>query len=56
MMKIHGAVIISGSPGLRDEAARRVRAAQDDARARNLLAFGLQRFLETWYSGKLWTR
>ncbi|KAH7688939.1 isochorismate synthase / 2-succinyl-5-enolpyruvyl-6-hydroxy-3-cyclohexene-1-carboxylate synthase / 2-succinyl-6-hydroxy-2,4-cyclohexadiene-1-carboxylate synthase / O-succinylbenzoate synthase protein [Dioscorea alata] len=53
--KIHGAVIISGSPGLRDEAARRVRAAQDDARARNLLTFGLQRFLETWYSGKLWT-
>ncbi|KAJ0986775.1 hypothetical protein J5N97_005131 [Dioscorea zingiberensis] len=52
--KIHGAVVISGSPGLRDDTSRRVRAAQDDARARKLLACGLQCFLETWYAGKLW--
>ncbi|XP_038988041.1 protein PHYLLO, chloroplastic isoform X3 [Phoenix dactylifera] len=52
--KINGAVIISGSPGLRDEAARRIRSAQDEARAHFLLAHGLQDFLHIWYAGSLW--
>lgn len=54
--KIDGAVIVSGSPGLRDEPARRVRAAQDEARARYITTHGLECFLETWYAGKLWKR
>ncbi|XP_073113105.1 protein PHYLLO, chloroplastic isoform X4 [Elaeis guineensis] len=52
--KINGAVIISGSPGLRDKAARRIRSAQDEARAHFLLAHGLQYFLDIWYAGSLW--
>ncbi|GMH01833.1 hypothetical protein Nepgr_003672 [Nepenthes gracilis] len=52
--KINGAVIISGSPGLRDITARKIRAAKDDSRARALISFGLRPFVETWYSGELW--
>lgn len=52
--KIHGAVLISGSPGLRDENTRRIRLSQDDARASYLLSHGLHSFLETWYEGSLW--
>ncbi|XP_077237681.1 2-oxoglutarate decarboxylase/hydro-lyase/magnesium ion-binding protein isoform X2 [Tasmannia lanceolata] len=52
--KIDGSVIISGSPGLRDVAARRIRTAQDDARAQYLIAHGLPCFLKTWYEGELW--
>uniref|UniRef100_A0A0A9CKR0 AB hydrolase-1 domain-containing protein n=1 Tax=Arundo donax TaxID=35708 RepID=A0A0A9CKR0_ARUDO len=52
--KVSGAVIISGSPGLRDEASRRHRIAIDKSRARCLLSSGLECFLETWYSGKMW--
>lgn len=54
--KINGAVIISGSPGLRDKAARRIRSAQDEARAHFLLVHGLQYFLDIWYAGSLWKR
>ncbi|CAN1297759.1 Protein PHYLLO, chloroplastic, partial [Linum perenne] len=52
--KINGAVIISGSPGLNDETARKIRRAKDDSRARNLVTYGLQTFLRSWYDGKLW--
>ena len=54
--KIDGAVIVSGSPGLRDKSARRIRAAQDMARANYLMAHGLECFLDKWYAGKLWKR
>ncbi|KAL6899311.1 hypothetical protein ACP4OV_005969 [Aristida adscensionis] len=53
--KILGTVIISGSPGLRDEASRRRRAAIDKSRALFLISHGLECFLESWYSGKMWT-
>ncbi|XP_066321928.1 protein PHYLLO, chloroplastic-like isoform X5 [Miscanthus floridulus] len=52
--KIRGAVTISGSPGLRDEASRRRRVAIDKSRAQFLMSCGLECFLQTWYSGKLW--
>ncbi|XP_066320865.1 protein PHYLLO, chloroplastic-like isoform X7 [Miscanthus floridulus] len=52
--KIRGAVTISGSPGLRDEASRRRRIAIDKSRAQFLMSCGLECFLQTWYSGKLW--
>ncbi|XWS69567.1 hypothetical protein CRYUN_Cryun04dG0190100 [Craigia yunnanensis] len=52
--KIEGAVILSGSPGLEDTVARKIRRAKDDSRARSLIAHGLQLFLNTWYSGGLW--
>lgn len=52
--KIAGAVVISGSPGLRDEALKRSRSAQDDARAQYLAMHGLECFLDTWYAGELW--
>lgn len=52
--KINGAVIISGSPGLRNKATRRIRSAHDEARAHFLLAHGLQCFLDIWYEGRLW--
>ncbi|KAF8399244.1 hypothetical protein HHK36_015109 [Tetracentron sinense] len=52
--KIDGAVVIAGSPGIKDVAERRVRMALDDARARSLIAHGLQFFLDTWYAGELW--
>uniref|UniRef100_A0A0E0K1L6 Mandelate racemase/muconate lactonizing enzyme C-terminal domain-containing protein n=1 Tax=Oryza punctata TaxID=4537 RepID=A0A0E0K1L6_ORYPU len=52
--KISGAVIISGSPGLRDEASKRCRSAIDRSRAHFLSSCGLENFLETWYSAKMW--
>ncbi|ONK69405.1 uncharacterized protein A4U43_C05F22510 [Asparagus officinalis] len=52
--KIDAAIIVSGSPGLRDEPARRIRAVQDEAKARYLMAHGLECFLDIWYAGKLW--
>lgn len=55
-MKVKGAVVISGSPGLKDEAARKVRKAKDDSKARFLVAYGLQLFLENWYAGHMWSR
>jgi len=54
--QIRGAVTISGSPGLRDEASRRRRIAIDKSRAQFLMSCGLECFLQTWYSGKLWNR
>ncbi|OEL19228.1 Protein PHYLLO, chloroplastic [Dichanthelium oligosanthes] len=52
--QIRGAVIISGSPGLRDEESRRRRIAIDKSRAKFLMSCGLECFLETWYSAKIW--
>ncbi|XP_025816542.1 protein PHYLLO, chloroplastic isoform X5 [Panicum hallii] len=53
--QIRGAVIISGSPGLRDEESRRRRIAIDKSRAKFLMSCGLECFLETWYSARMWT-
>ncbi|PHT48075.1 Protein PHYLLO, chloroplastic [Capsicum baccatum] len=52
--KVSGAVIISGSPGLIDEEARKVRRAKDDFAACSLASSGLEPFLDAWYSGDLW--
>ncbi|KAB5538297.1 hypothetical protein DKX38_015830 [Salix brachista] len=52
--KIDGAVIISGSPGLKDTTARKIRQAKDDSRADSLVAYGLELFLDSWYAGELW--
>ncbi|KAG8059100.1 hypothetical protein GUJ93_ZPchr0002g23407 [Zizania palustris] len=52
--KISGAVIISGTPGLKDEVSRRCRSAIDKSRAHFLSSCGLESFLETWYSAKMW--
>nr|XP_016472808.1 PREDICTED: protein PHYLLO, chloroplastic-like isoform X2 [Nicotiana tabacum] len=52
--KVAGAVIISGSPGLMDEEARKVRWAKDDFAACFLVSSGLEPFLGAWYSGDLW--
>lgn len=52
--KIDGAVIISGSPGLKDAMARKIRQAKDDSRADFLVAYGLELFLDSWYAGELW--
>ncbi|XVE91706.1 hypothetical protein REPUB_Repub01dG0034000 [Reevesia pubescens] len=52
--KIEGAVILSGSPGLEDTVARKIRRAKDDSMARSLVTHGLQLFLDTWYSRGLW--
>lgn len=48
--------MISGSPGLKDETERRIRAAKDDSRARSLISFGLVPFLDNWYHSDLWMR
>ncbi|XP_024934015.3 protein PHYLLO, chloroplastic isoform X2 [Ziziphus jujuba] len=53
--KVKGAVVISGSPGLKNEVARKVRKAKDDSRASFLVAYGLHLFVENWYAGPLWS-
>lgn len=55
-VQIQGAILVSGSPGLEDIVARKIRRATDDSRARSLVAYGLQFFIETWYAGGLWKR
>ncbi|XP_038694901.1 protein PHYLLO, chloroplastic isoform X2 [Tripterygium wilfordii] len=52
--KVKGAVIISGSPGLKDAVARKMRMARDDSRAYTLVAHGLQLFVDSWYTGEMW--
>lgn len=52
--QVSGAVIISGSPGLKDVRMRNRRTTLDEARAKSLRTHGLNFFLETWYSGELW--
>ncbi|KAK1425534.1 hypothetical protein QVD17_20887 [Tagetes erecta] len=51
---VKGVVLISGSPGLYDEAKRKVRTVKDDFLSRALVSYGLDLFVETWYSGALW--
>lgn len=52
--KIDGTVLISGSPGLREENTRKIRLSQDDSKASYLMSHGLHSFLEIWYEGSLW--
>ncbi|XP_010551342.1 PREDICTED: protein PHYLLO, chloroplastic isoform X2 [Tarenaya hassleriana] len=52
--KVEGAVVVSGSPGLKDPVARKVRRAKDDSKAGMIVAHGLEIFLENWYNGGLW--
>ncbi|XP_023642879.1 protein PHYLLO, chloroplastic isoform X2 [Capsella rubella] len=52
--KIEGAVVVSGSPGLKDPVVRKVRRATDDSKARLMVEHGLEIFLKSWYSGGLW--
>lgn len=55
-MQINGAVIISGSPGLKNTMARKIRQAKDYSRAQFLIAYGLELFVDNWYAGELWNR
>ncbi|KAI4357933.1 hypothetical protein L6164_001848 [Bauhinia variegata] len=52
--KAKGAVLISGSPGLKDESARKIRTPKDDCRARSMIQHGLKLFVNSWYAGELW--
>ncbi|KAF2599247.1 hypothetical protein F2Q68_00008609 [Brassica cretica] len=52
--KIEGAVVVSGSPGIKDPVARKVRSATDDSKARMMIDIGLEIFVENWYNGGLW--
>ncbi|CAL5349997.1 unnamed protein product [Camellia sinensis] len=52
--KFEGAVIVSGSHGLKDVSVRMIRKAKDDSRACSLINHGLELFLDTWYAGALW--
>ncbi|XP_071735709.1 protein PHYLLO, chloroplastic isoform X2 [Rutidosis leptorrhynchoides] len=52
---VKGVVVISGSPGLKDEVKRKVRCVKDEFLACELISHGLDSFIETWYSGELWT-
>ncbi|XP_058184561.1 protein PHYLLO, chloroplastic isoform X7 [Rhododendron vialii] len=52
--KIEGAVMVSGSPGLADGPARKIRRAKDDSKSSSLIAQGLELFLDVWYAGELW--
>ncbi|KAI7980537.1 hypothetical protein LOK49_Contig138G00007 [Camellia lanceoleosa] len=54
--KFEGAVIVSGSPGLKDVSARKIHKAKDDSRVCSLINHGLELFLDTWYAGELWNR
>ncbi|KAL2582256.1 hypothetical protein AAZV13_15G229700 [Glycine max] len=52
--KTKGAVLISGSPGLKDKLSRKIRTAKDDSRALAVIAHGLELFVSSWYAGELW--
>ncbi|CAL5350003.1 unnamed protein product [Camellia sinensis] len=54
--KFEGAVIVSGSPGLKDVSARKIPKAKDDSRVCSLINHGLELFLDTWYAGEVWIR
>jgi 2-succinyl-6-hydroxy-2,4-cyclohexadiene-1-carboxylate synthase len=46
--RVAGAVLVGAHPGLRGEAERAARAAEDDARADALVAGGLPAFVDAW--------
>jgi 2-succinyl-6-hydroxy-2,4-cyclohexadiene-1-carboxylate synthase len=52
--RLAGLVLESASPGISAPAARRERAALDEARADRIRADGLPAFLEDWYAAPLW--
>ncbi|KAJ0242827.1 2-oxoglutarate decarboxylase/hydro-lyase/magnesium ion-binding protein [Hirschfeldia incana] len=52
--KIEGAVIVSGSPGIKDPVSRKVQRATDDSKARMMVEHGLEIFMENWYNKGLW--
>ncbi|XP_057481720.1 protein PHYLLO, chloroplastic-like isoform X1 [Actinidia eriantha] len=52
--KLEGAIVLSGSPGLKDMSARKFCRAKDDSRVCCLIAHGLELFLDTWYAEELW--
>ncbi|XAR65339.1 2-succinyl-5-enolpyruvyl-6-hydroxy-3-cyclohexene-1-carboxylic-acid synthase [Bertholletia excelsa] len=51
---IEKAVIVSGSPGIKDLLARKIRRAKDDCKACFLTDYGLELFLDAWYAGQMW--
>ncbi|CAI5534996.1 unnamed protein product [Closterium sp. Naga37s-1] len=51
---VSSAVIISGSPGIREAAARAARAESDDSLAAVLTAGGLEQYVHSWYQQPLW--
>ncbi|EEE57259.1 hypothetical protein OsJ_07279 [Oryza sativa Japonica Group] len=51
---LHMALNQNHKSGLRDEASKRRRSAIDRSRAHFLSSCGLENFLETWYSAKMW--
>nr|GMD80394.1 protein PHYLLO, chloroplastic isoform X1 [Ipomoea batatas] len=53
-IKVEGAVIISGSPGLTNPVERKMRRAKDDFTASFLVSSGLESFIDSWYAGDLW--
>lgn len=54
-VRISKVVSISGSAGISDSSERAARARQDDILADSLRTDGLNKFLEHWYQGPLWT-
>ncbi|CAI5481758.1 unnamed protein product [Closterium sp. Yama58-4] len=51
---VSAAVVISGSPGIREAAARASRAESDDSLAAVLTAGGLEQYVHSWYQQPLW--
>lgn len=52
--QVSGAIILSGSPGLKNPVAQKVRAANDDALAVSLCDNELKSFVDSWYREPLW--
>ena len=52
---ISGALLISATAGIEDQAERQARAANDDKLAERLLRVGLNKFTSDWYKSALWT-
>ncbi|GFR45865.1 hypothetical protein Agub_g7316 [Astrephomene gubernaculifera] len=50
-----GAVLISGTPGIKDAAQAAARAANDDRLATSLVQSGLPDFVRKWYEQPLWS-
>ncbi|KXZ52492.1 hypothetical protein GPECTOR_9g536 [Gonium pectorale] len=50
-----GAVLVSGTPGIKDPAQAVARAANDDRLAQSLVRSGLTDFVRHWYDTPLWS-